>query len=45
MAKPVYIALFAELSTAMIAWFAFRPGAQALMVPSRVAKRKGADQP
>jgi hypothetical protein len=45
MAKPVYIALLAELSTAIVARLAFRPGAHALIVPSSVAKMKTDDQP
>jgi hypothetical protein len=40
MARPVYIALVAELSTTIIDWLAFTPGAHALMVPSSAAKMK-----
>jgi len=45
MAKPVYIALLAELSTAMIVSFWFTFGAHALMVPSSVAKMKVVGRP
>ena len=45
MAKPVYEALLAELSTTSVAWLAFTPGAHALIVPSSVAKMKLALSP